>query len=52
MREETEIQDLADKAASESNKPSRNRSGMTYEQGVCAALDWVIGDNAEFTPLE
>ncbi len=52
MRSETEIQKVADTAADEENKPTRNRTGMTYENGVRAALDWVIDDEQEETPLE
>lgn len=44
MREEDEIQEMADRAASASHKPSVAHS-MTYEQGVSAALDWVLDES-------
>lgn len=46
-RTEEEIQEMADKAAD--NK--RNWSGMTYQEGVRAALDWVIGNTTD-SPIE
>lgn len=44
MREEDEIQALADKAADLSSKPSKFRN-MTYEDSVREALDWVLDES-------
>lgn len=43
MRDEDEIQRLADKAADAQGKPTAYRA-MTYEDGVREALDWVLDD--------
>lgn len=50
MRDETVIQDKADKASSAASTPSRY-PGMTYEEGVRDALDWVL-DESMPSPLE
>lgn len=42
MRSEEDIEELAEKASVARRKPSKF-PGMTYEEGVSAALDWVIG---------
>ena len=44
MRDEDEIQRLADKAADVADLPTKFRN-MTYEQGVREALDWVLDDS-------
>lgn len=50
MKSETEIQEMADKAADAARNPQF--FGMSYEQGVQAALDWVLGNMADNeTPL-
>ena len=46
MRDEDEIQDMADRAADAAYKATRY-PGMTYEEGVRAALDWVLGGEDE-----
>jgi hypothetical protein len=43
MRDEDEIQKMADKASDMAEKPSQYFS-MTYEDGVRAALDWVLDE--------
>lgn len=43
MRDEDEIQRLADKAADSQGQPTKYRA-MTYEDGVREALDWVLDD--------
>lgn len=43
MKNEEEIQEMADKASD----CTRNLSGMTYQEGVRAALDWVLGNCEE-----
>jgi len=40
MRSEKEIQDMADKAA---DVEGTKFHAMTYEQGIGAALEWVLG---------
>lgn len=44
MRDEDEIQQLVDKAASTEGKPSKYFN-MTYEDGVREALDWVLDED-------
>lgn len=44
MRGEEEIQEMADKAATAANKPSK-AFGMSYEEGVRAGLDWVLDES-------
>lgn len=44
MRDEDQIQALADKAASYTDKPTRY-AAMTYEDGVREALDWVLDES-------
>lgn len=44
MRDEDEVQKMADKAASAANRPTVGYT-MTYEQGVAAALDWVLDES-------
>lgn len=43
-RTEEEIDEQLNKAIEGSYKPSRWPS-MTYEQGVRAAMDWLLGDD-------
>jgi hypothetical protein len=50
MKDETEIETQTDKAAEAATKPSKY-PGMTYEQGVRDALDWVL-DNIDEAPME
>lgn len=49
MRTEEEIKVMADKAYDHEN--DNKFFAMTYEQGVAAALAWVIGDE-EDPPVE
>lgn len=44
---DTEIDDVRNKASEQEDKGGSKWPGMTYEQGVNAALDWVVGDNEE-----
>lgn len=44
---EEQIQEQADIAVDNNGK----YSGLTYEDGVCAALNWVLGHN-EVPPME
>jgi hypothetical protein len=46
MRSETEIQDQASEALSIMDQGSKV-PGMSYEEGVHAALQWVLGDTDE-----
>ncbi len=48
MKTQTEIEKMADKAADAASNPKF--FGMTYEDGVLAALDWVL-ENFEEGPL-
>lgn len=50
MRDEQEIQDMADEATSAAYKASKY-PGMSYEEGIHAALDWVL-DETMPSPLE
>lgn len=51
MKTEDEIQEMADKATDASRHPKF--TAMTYEQGVAAALDWVLGNmEGDETPLD
>lgn len=53
MRDENEVSDLADKASTLSLGGSKY-PGMTYEQGVRDALDWVLEnwDDSDGKPLD
>lgn len=44
MRDENEIEALADKAASASGQTTKYFN-MTYEDGVREALDWVLDED-------
>jgi len=49
MKTKAEIQDMADRAA---DAPAKF-SGMSYEEGVRIALDWVLGNlDDDETPLD
>lgn len=50
MKTEQQIQEMADKATDAIQNP--RFSGMTYEQGVEAALSWVLGFMDDESPLE
>lgn len=43
MRDEDEIQKMADKAATAANEPSQY-FGMSYEDGVRDALGWALDE--------
>jgi hypothetical protein len=43
MKPEKEIEKMLDTAEDEKNNPTARRNGMTYEEGVQAALEWVLG---------
>lgn len=49
MKTEDEIQEMADKATEAAQEPKF--VGMSYEDGVRTALDWVLG-KVEDSPLE
>jgi hypothetical protein len=51
MKTETEIQQLADDASDLIYKRSSKFKGMTYEEGVRAACEWMINEENE-NPLE
>lgn len=42
MKDQNEIEKMCEKAARECDRPTAPRHGMTYEEGVRAALDWVL----------
>lgn len=54
MKYEDEVEDMASKADTAVVEASANGGskfpGMTYEDGVQAALDWVLG-NSDVDPL-
>ena len=45
-----EIQDEADKATDIHRNEESKLRGMTYEEGVAAALEWVLGDSDYTSP--
>lgn len=47
MQDLIAIEALRDKASDEVMNPTQNRRGMTYEEGVRAALEWVLGETEE-----
>ena len=47
MRDEIIIEDASDRAADMAHNPNPKWSGMTYEQGLRDALDWVLELNDE-----
>lgn len=53
MRDETEVQKMADKAASAANHGTKY-PGMSYEEGLREALDWVLDESIpeDESPLE
>ena len=51
MRTDKEIGDVIADAHDIGDKQGTKWAGMTYEQGVTAALEWVTGDSDEH-PLE
>lgn len=44
MREDNEINDIVNACMEQNEKGGSRFPGMTYEQGVAAALDWMTGD--------
>lgn len=46
MKEEDEVQEMRDRAATKINKPGKHLAG-TYEEGLRDALEWVLGDIEE-----
>lgn len=50
MRSESEIQDMHNEAVVRADQTSKY-PGMTYEQGVADALEWVTNRDAD-NPLE
>ena len=50
VRTDKEIDDCLNDAA-ESDSGGSKWPGMTYEQGVCAAIEWMIEQN-EHHPME
>ena len=51
MKDENEIRDQIDKATEQIDKGGTKWRGETYEDGVYAALSWVLGEQAE-GPME
>jgi hypothetical protein len=51
MKTRQEIEDQIDKALESKQESPSRLSGMTYEEGVDAALRWVLGD-AEYAPMD
>ena len=47
MREQDEIEEKRDEVASAVNKGQNKYPGMTYAEGVRAALEWVLEDNED-----
>lgn len=51
MRTEDEINDQIDAAMAQMDEGGSRWPGMTYEQGVEAALRWAVGDE-EMPPMD
>jgi hypothetical protein len=51
MRPKTEIYEQIDKCYDEEGNPTHRWPGMSYEEGVIAALQWAVGDSDE-VPME
>ena len=51
MPTEKEINDVLDKCADAENEGKTRWRSMTYEQGVRAGIEWVLG-NTDENPLE
>lgn len=52
MRDESELQEMADKASDQlAENGGTKYPGMSYEEGVRAALQWAIEDDSEESPL-
>ena len=50
-RTEEEVNEVIDKTAAQDNEGGSRWPGMTYEQGVRNALDWILGNNDD-NPME
>lgn len=50
-RTEEEVNEVIDKASEQESKGRSRWPGMTYEQGVRNALDWILG-NSDDNPME
>ena len=46
-RSNKEIDDLIDRCAEQTNKGGSKYPGMTYEQGIREALEWITDEGAE-----
>lgn len=51
MRQQSEIDDVIGRATEGMEEGGSRFPGMSYEEGVLAALDWVTG-NADDDPME
>jgi len=51
IRTDEEIQDVIDKASKLTSKGKSKFPGMSYEEGIRDALEWVLNDDAE-NPLD
>ncbi len=47
---DNEIDDVIDKCTEQISKGGSQWAGMSYEEGVRAALDWIVG-NSEDNPM-
>lgn len=47
VRTEQEIWDLLNQCADAENDGVSNYPGMTYEQGIKAAIEWITGDTED-----
>ena len=50
-RDETSIDDLLQECSDNESKGTSKFSGMTYEQGIIAAIDWLVG-TVDANPME
>jgi len=50
-RTEDEIEDVRDLCMEQESAGSSRWPGMTYEQGVAAAIAWLLGEN-DHNPME
>lgn len=49
--EEKEINDLLNACSDQENEGGSKYPGMTYEQGISAAINWILGHES-INPLE
>lgn len=51
MRDEDEIQNMADRAVDKLKKPDPDRANNYYFEGIRDALEWVLDEDMEDEPV-